>query len=59
MSKQCKFYNKNNEQNKFLVLQENVIDKTENLIKENQPCKIIVYIVCKGKNGVSKALLLF
>ena len=48
-----------NNQNKFLVLQENVIDKTENLIKENQSYKSIVCIVCKGRMWVSTALLLF
>ena len=41
--------NKNNEQNKFLVLQENIIDKTENLIKENQSYKSIVCIDTKGR----------
>ena len=43
----------------FLVLQENIIDKTENLIKENPSHKSIVCIVCKGRMWVSTALLLF
>ena len=54
-----KFYNKNNDQNKFLVLQENIIDKTENLVKENQSYKSIVCIVCKCRIWVSTALLFF
>ena len=37
-----KIMNKTN----FLVLQENIIDKTENLIKEKQSHKHIVCIVC-------------
>ena len=37
-----KIMNKTN----FLVLQENIIDKTENLIKEKQFHKHIVCIVC-------------
>ena len=32
----------------FFVLQKNIIDKTENLTKENQSHKSIVCIVCKG-----------
>ena len=43
----------------FLVLQQNIIDKTENLIKENQSYKNIVCIVCKCRMWVSTALLLF
>ena len=47
----------------FLVLQENIIDKTENLTKANQSYKSmgksIVCIVCKGRMWVSTALLLF
>ena len=31
----------------FLALQEIFIDKIENLIKDNQPHKSIVFIVCK------------
>ena len=50
-----KIMNKTN----FLVLQQNIIDKTENLIKENQSYKSIVCIVCKGRMWVSTALLLF
>ena len=50
-----KIMNKTN----FLVLQQNIIDKTENLIKENQPYKSNVCIVCKGRMWVSTALLLF
>ena len=42
-----------------LVLQENIIDKTENLSKENQSHKSIVCIVCKGRMWVSTALFLF
>ena len=33
----------------FLVLQQNIIDKTENLIKANKSYKSIVCIVCKGR----------
>ena len=36
------FKTKKNEQNKFLVLQENIIDKTENLTKGNQSYKKVV-----------------
>ena len=43
----------------FLVLQENIIDKTENLTKENQSYKSIVCLVCKNRMWVSTALLLF
>ena len=43
----------------FLVLQEIIIDKIENLIKENQSHKSIVCIVCKGRMWVSTVLLLF
>ena len=53
----------------FLVLQEIIIDKIENLIKklyfkknlikEKQSRKSIVCIVCKGRMWVSTALLLF
>ena len=43
----------------FLVLQENVIDKSQNLIKENQSYKNIIRIVCKDRMWVSTALLLF
>ena len=53
----------------FLVLQEIIIDKIENLIKklyfkknlikEKQSCKSIVCIVCKGRMWVSTVLLLF
>ena len=53
----------------FLVLQEIIIDKIENLIKklylkknlikEKQPRKSIVCIVCKGRMWVSTVLLLF
>ena len=50
-----KIMNKTN----FLVLQQNIIDTTENLIKENQPYKSNVCIVCKGRMWVSTALLLF
>ena len=50
-----KIMNKTN----FLVLQQNIIDKTENLIKENQLYKSNVCIVCKGRMWVSTALLLF
>ena len=43
----------------FLVLQENVIEKSQNLIKENQSYKNIIRIVCKDRMWVSTALLLF
>ena len=43
----------------FSVLQEVIIDKIENLIKENQSHKSIVCIVCKGRMWVSTVLLLF
>ena len=52
----------------FLVLQEIIIDKIEdlikksykkNLIKENQSHKSIVYIVFQGRIWVSTVLLLF
>ena len=53
----------------FLVLQEIIIDKIENLImksylkkkliKENQSDKTIVCIVCKGRMWVSTVLLFF
>ena len=53
----------------FLVLQEIIIDKIENLIKklyfkknvikEKQSRKSIVCIVCKGRMLVSTVLLLF
>ena len=52
-------FRKNNEQNKFVVTQENNIDKTENLIKETQSYKSIVCVVCKGQMWVSTASLLF
>ena len=50
-----KIMNKTN----FSVLQEVIIDKIENLIKENQSHKSIVCIVCKGRMWVSTVLLLF
>ena len=50
-----KIMNKTN----LLALQENIIDKTKNIIKENQSHKSIVCIVCKGRMRVSPALLLF
>ena len=52
----------------FLVLQEIIIDKIEdlikkpykkNLVKENQSHKSIVYIVFQGRIWVSTVLLLF
>ena len=43
----------------FLVLEEIIIDKIVNLIKENQYHESIVCIVCKGRMWVSTALLLF
>ena len=50
-----KIMNKTN----FSVLQEVIIDKIENLIKENQSHKSIACIVCKGRMWVSTVLLLF
>ena len=43
----------------FLVLEEIIIDKIVNLIKENQYHESIVCIVCKGRMWVSTVLLLF
>ena len=50
-----KIMNKTN----LLALQENIIDKRKNIIKEKQSHKSIVCIVCKGRMWVSAALLLF
>ena len=50
-----KIMNKTN----FSVLQEVIIDKIENLIKENQSHKSIVCIVCRGRMWVSTVFLLF
>ena len=50
-----KIMNKTN----FSVLQEVIIDKIENLIKENQSHKSIVCIVCKGRMWVSTVSLVF